>query len=388
MLSKLSCISVQLLEPTLYVDPNSDMSNVIRGSININLLKTTAIKSLSVRFDGKMETKSYSFDVIENMGGFAQKKPLARQRLVLYPTLEQDDASRPLVMNAGLTQFGFEMQVPSRLPETIECSDINVHYYVTAVIEYYNDRSFFARAYRRNLVKEFAKQDVRVARLPYENIFLGDAMSNPIDSRTHKCGWLNYQILVDKKAVALGSELPITFRMAPTFDDGVTVDRVNIQMLERRDLHRDSTYTTHSVHTIQPSQYNTTSFPTEPLKNDPWEGTMVYKIPDNKELVHSTQEYSDFSVSHTLLITIALSIPGTSSGRYTSSRRTQKIVTFQAHIDILDEAIGRLDTLKLPTYDAPPPFEETNEDSEPVYIDYDRKYPDPPAYDEIFAQQH
>ncbi|KAG1059465.1 hypothetical protein G6F42_028305 [Rhizopus arrhizus] len=123
MLSKSSCISVQLLEPTIYVESNSDACNVVRGTININLPKTTTVKSISVRFDGKMETKSYSFDSMD-AGGFAQKKPLARQRLVLYPTMEQVDANRPLVMNAGLTQFGFEMQIPSKLPETIDCSDV------------------------------------------------------------------------------------------------------------------------------------------------------------------------------------------------------------------------------------------------------------------------
>ncbi|KAI7901908.1 uncharacterized protein BX663DRAFT_512790 [Cokeromyces recurvatus] len=403
MLSKSSCISVQLLEPTIYVDPNSELSNVIRGTININFSKTMTVKSISVRFDGKMETKSYTCDVIDNAGDFIQKKPLTRQSLILYPTLEQEDTNRPLIINAGLTQFGFEMQVPSKLPESIECSDIHVYYYVTAVIEYYNkDHSFFSL--RSSVIKELARQHVQVTRLPYESILLADAMSSPIDSRTHHCGWLNYQIVIDKKAVALGSNLPITFRITPTCDIGVSIDRIHIQMLERRDLHRLSTHTTHSVHTILPCNTNNkASLPKEPLREDQvWEDTIMYKIPGDKELVHSTQEYSDFSVSHTLLITITLStIPSSSNHSSATSRRsprTQKMVTFQAHIDILDETLGELESLKLPTYDAPPPFEDiivNHHHHHPSSVvdytfpttDYDdyHKLPDPPAYNEIFA---
>lgn len=374
MLSKSSYISVQLLESTIYVESNSDASNVVRGTININLPKTTTVKSISVRFDGKMETKSYSFDSMD-AGSFAQKKPLARQRLVLYPTLEQVDANRPLVMNAGLTQFGFEMQIPSKLPETIDCSDIKVSYHVTAVMEYQSNS--FLRVGRN--IKECAKQDVRVARLPYENILVGDNMCEHIDSRTHKSAWLHYQILVNKKAVALGSELPITFRMLP-IHNGVSVDRVAVQMLERRDLFRESTHTSHSVHSILPSSNNKTIIPNTAL-SEPWEGTVKYNIPEGKSLVHSTQEYSDFNVSHTLLVSIALSIPGT--GRFAASR-VQKMVTFQANIDLLDETIGELGSLKLPTYDSPPPFDN----SDYVFGEYDRKFADPPAYSEIHATEH
>jgi hypothetical protein len=57
MLLKSSRIVVQLLEPTLYIQADSNPSNVIRGTININLPKTTSVKSISVNFNGRMETK-------------------------------------------------------------------------------------------------------------------------------------------------------------------------------------------------------------------------------------------------------------------------------------------------------------------------------------------
>lgn len=60
MLSKSSSITIQLLEPIIFVEPKSNSHNVIRGTINLRLPKTTTINSLSIRFDGRMDTRSYS----------------------------------------------------------------------------------------------------------------------------------------------------------------------------------------------------------------------------------------------------------------------------------------------------------------------------------------
>ncbi|KAI7890117.1 uncharacterized protein EV154DRAFT_512533 [Mucor mucedo] len=371
MLSKSSNITLDLLEPTIYVESNSVNSNVIRGTVNINLPKTTTVKTLSVIFEGQLDTKSYSFEAIESSGSFARKKPLARQRLVLYPTLEQENASRPLILNAGLTQYGFEMQIPSGLPESIDCSEIKVEYSVTAVMDVYPTNSFLRVS--RGSHKETFKQSVRVARLPYENVLMGDSMSEPIDSRSHQATWLEYQIVVSKKAVALGNNLPVTFRFSPTHE-GVIVDRVTLQMLERRDVHRDVTHSNHSVFGIQPCKKNAVTFPRGVLKES-WEGTVSYQIPNGRSLSHSTQDYSDFRVSHTLLVSITLSVPGTGRCRVT------KLLTFQANIDLLDKTIGDLDTLELPTYDSPPPFDNTKV----VFGEYERKFADPPNYSDICA---
>ncbi|KAI9268375.1 hypothetical protein EDC94DRAFT_646024 [Helicostylum pulchrum] len=370
MLSKSSNITVQLLEPTIFIEPSSNTHNVIRGTINLNLPKTTTISSLSVRFDGKMETKSYSFEAMENSGSFAQKKALTRQRLVLYPAPEQTDHTRPLVLHAGLTQYGFEMEIPSGLPESIDCSDVKVEYSVTAVMSVCINS--FLRVKRRNQ-KECCKEVIRVVRLPCEDIIMGDNIADLVDSHTRKSAWMDYQITVGKKAVSVGSELPITFNFRPT-SEGVAVDRVTVQMLERRDLYRDTTHTNHSVYTINLHKDNKTLFPVGALKKD-WKSTVLFKVPENKTLVHSTQEYPDFKVGHTLLISISLSIPGT--GHY----RVQKLVTFQTSIDILDDSIGKMATLKLPTYDSPPPFDNTQF----VFGEYDRKFADPPLYADIYA---
>jgi hypothetical protein len=375
MLSKStsSYLSVQLLEPTIYAEPTSATANdVVRGTLNLNLPKTTTIKSISVRFHGKMETKR-SINSIES----GINKALAHERLVLYPTTEQQ-SNRPLIMNAGLTQYSFEMQVPSGLPESIDCSEVKVNYQVTAIMEYYSNNTKKSTLWRRSSIKkQVAKQDICVARLPHSDILMGDTMSDPIDSRTYKSAWLDYQIIVGKKAVSLGSQLPITFSFMPVIEGGVSIDRVSVQMLEKRCLYYgEETRTFFAVHSILPAAGN--KIPSSTLM-EPWEGTISYNIPseegNNKALVHSTQEYLDFNVNHTLLISISLSIPGT------TAKRVHKLVTFQARIDVLSEMIGELDSLKLPTYDSPPPFDNT----ECVFSEHDRKFDDPPAYSDIIA---
>ncbi|KAI8878366.1 hypothetical protein K501DRAFT_258717 [Backusella circina FSU 941] len=376
MLSKSSNITVQLLEPNIYIESESesDACNVIRGTVNLNIPKTTTINALSVRFDGKMETKNNTFDIMES--STCSKKPLVRQRLVLYPNIEQP-AQRPLVLSAGLTQFGFEMQIPSGLPETIDCSDISVNYHVTAVMEYYTtSTSFIKTSSSRRLVKQIAKQNVRIARLPNSHLLIGDNINPTIDSRTHKSNWLHYQILVDKKAVSIGSELPVTFLLSPA-KKGVCVDRISVQVLERRDLYNLDTniHTRHAVHAIRPVS-SSSNIPLRQSLDKKCEGTIDYQIPENKSLVHSTQSYSEFSVSHTLLVSLSLSLENPKN-----QSRSLKTVTFQTKIDILDAAVNETELLKLPRYDAPPPFDNT----EYVFGEYDRKFAEPPAYEDLFA---
>jgi hypothetical protein len=379
MLSKSasSYLSIRLLEPTIYVEPTSTTTNsAVRGTLNLNLPKTTTIKSISIRFSGKMET-SNNVNSIEN----SANKYLAREHLVLYPTTEQQK-NRPLIMNSGLTQYGFEMQVPSGLPESIDCSEVKVKYQVTAVMEYYSTNSKKLSLWQRTPIKkQVTAQDIRIVRLPHSDILMGDTMSDPIDSHTRKSPWLDYQIIVNKKAVSLGSKLPITFKFTPIIEGGVSINRVSVQMLEKRCLyHGEETKTSYAVHSILPATRNKT--PSSVL-TEPWEGTIDYSLPreesNNKTLVHSTQEYLDFNVNHTLLISIALSIPDTVNHLIT--KRVHKMVTFQAQIDLLSESIGELDSLKLPTYDSPPPFDNT----EYVFGECDRKFADPPAYSDIIA---
>ncbi|KAF1797450.1 hypothetical protein FB192DRAFT_1399962 [Mucor lusitanicus] len=266
------------------------------------------------------------------------------------------------------------MQVPSKLPETVDCSDVKVNYHVTAVMEY--ESNFFLRMGRSSVAKSCAKQEVCIVRLPHGNLLVGNNACEVIDDRTHTSAWLQYQVLVDKKSISIGSELPITFRMLPTRKE-VSVDGVNVQIMERRDLFGKSTHTSHAVQSLLPAATNETKIPKTVLP-ELWEGTVRYNIPAGKSLVHSTLANADFDIKHTLLVSMVLSTPGGVAGRM------RKLVTFQSKIDLLNEAVGKLGSLKVPTYDSPPPFD----DSTFVYGEYDRKFTDPISYCDINNDEH
>lgn len=359
MISKTPCISLQLLERTMYVDPSSDLNNAVRGTIQLNFPKSTTIQSISVVFDGIIESKG-------TRGSFSRKRPITRERLILYPP---EDHCRALVLSSGPTQFGFEMQIPSKLPESIHCQDVKVRYSVTAIV-HYRSASFL-----RALSTGTDKKRLHIARVPSANdLLLSDAASH---ARFIKYKWLHYQVALNQKTVALGSDLPITFRFVPQ-QENVTVEYVGIQLLERRNI--TSQHIGNSIQAVFPARSNKTSLPCEPLKEE-WEGTINYTIPKNASIVHSTQAYSDFSVSHTLLVNISLSIQA-KKGRLQTKSRIQKMLSFQTQIDLLDPVLSKSDTLKLPSYDSPPPFDE----SAPHYIvfpEYDRKFVDPPAYTDV-----
>ncbi|KAF1797449.1 hypothetical protein FB192DRAFT_1290771 [Mucor lusitanicus] len=268
------------------------------------------------------------------------------------------------------------MPMPSKLPETVDCSDVKVNYHVTAVMEY--ESNSLLRVGRSNAAKSCGKQEVRIVRLPHGNLLVGNNACELIDSGTHTSAWLQYRVLVDKKSISLGSELPITFRMMPTRDK-ISVEGINVQILERRDVFGKSTHTNHTVEYLSPAATNETKIPKATL-SEAWEGTIRYNIPAGKSLVHSTLANADFDIKHALLVSMVLSIPGGGLGG-----RTQKLVTFQSKIDLLDQAVGKLGSLKVPTYDCPPPFDD---DSTFVYNEYDDKYNDPIAYCDIHDDEH
>lgn len=50
-------MSIQLLEPIIFVGSNSETSPVVRGTIHIALGKRTLVQNLSIHFKGMMNTQ-------------------------------------------------------------------------------------------------------------------------------------------------------------------------------------------------------------------------------------------------------------------------------------------------------------------------------------------
>jgi hypothetical protein len=343
-LTRSTYLNIQVLEPAIYLEPNSlATSNVIHGTVNLYFPKAVAVKSLSVCFEGTMEYKSYCNTV----------KNIAHERLALYPS-DNQQASTPFIVGAGSTQFGFEMQITSRLLESINCSWVKVYYYVTATVEYSTVRNApfillcsIPSKIRIATTTKKVKQPISIVRLPSYDTLI-DA-SDAISSGTRTTDWITYRISVDKKTVPIGSQLPIAFNLTPVPGNDVFINNVSVQLIEECNIyHGYETRSSYSVKSIFPCKCNHSFIPKGKLI-EPWEGTIFYEIPANQALVQSTQQYSEFYVKHVLLISIALHKQG----------NKKNTIMFQAHIDLLSKAVGDLESLKLPMYDTrpPPPFD-------------------------------
>ncbi|KAI8371665.1 uncharacterized protein BYT42DRAFT_581038 [Radiomyces spectabilis] len=373
MLTKTLQTSIHLLEPVLYLESSQDTPTVLRGVVNLDLKKSRAIESLDVYFDGQLETQWIGSDSKCEQ----RRTNIAHQRIDLLR--DTPGSASALVLNSGKTRFGFEMELPEGLPETVECPNIRVHYQVSAVVTFVNNRRILqtGKAPVKKTVQR-SKTFVRLARLPFEDILLGENYRALIDSRKHLSKWFQYHIIIDKKAVALGTWLPVTVGLAPTVP-GLRIMHFCLQVIERRSVCPDKWHTIQTCHMLQRACSTDPQIPNCDL-DEPWQGTIHYKVPDDRSLAHSTQRYSGFRVSHMLLISIMISFP--EKGALSLTKRGQRTITFQTDIDLLDRSVGVLErnnAIILPSYDGPSPFTVRdmlfgNPDTSGIF---------PPAYHEI-----
>ncbi|KAI8381297.1 uncharacterized protein BYT42DRAFT_545210 [Radiomyces spectabilis] len=367
-------LSIQLLEPILFLGANQEAAPVLRGNVIVHSHRSCTLKKLSLRFDGQLTTQS-----VENINDIRLKKDcqksVAQQDLVLHPSSARSAA--PLLLHVGTTCFAFEMQLPEGLPESIDCQQAKVRYNLTASMTYRSTSSL-------SDTSEDCTQAVQLARLPFEGSLTGDNYSDTIDSRKHYASCCQYHVIIDSKAVALGDNLPISIRIAPIVQN-MRIKNVYLQLLERRQvLNREEVMkTSQSCHLLHPSK-DASSIASSPLPTDdldkPWQATMYYKIPrDADGLVHSTSTYPEFSVSHLLFVSMLVSFPALTQNN--NIRRVQHTITFQTPIDLLSRNIGQLgdkDYVKLPLYgDCKSAGERIDMFDNSIHADH------PPAYDDV-----
>jgi hypothetical protein len=259
---------------------------------------------------------------------------------MIHP-LDGQPIQHPLVLRAGVTEIGFEMKVPSRLPESVNCRDFSVNYQVSAHMECDSNGLFKSPLYNGKVI---SAQDIPIVRLPTTRLITDNNVNLISDFRTYTSEWMDYQILVEKKTVSLGSVLPISFSLLPK-KKGITIDHMSVQILEDRDIFTSYTHRTQSAHTIVPFLNNKTNIPNTPMAGT-WEGTVVYKVPSNISLVHSTKKYDDYNITHTLAVHLLLSSPSSKKSKV----RCKNMIIFKTKIDLLAEIPNEHSLIELPPY--------------------------------------
>ncbi|CEP18044.1 hypothetical protein [Parasitella parasitica] len=340
-------LSIQLLEPIVFIDSNLETSPVIRGTVNVNFQKSCIIEKLELDFNGILRTRWTQAEKTKE-----NQQNIASSHLQLYPTAEQVASSPPLLLNSGSTRFSFEMPLPARIPETISCPQVNVEYTMRASLHYKKEGA-------SQMLEEIKKQII-LARLPDTGMIAGENCPATIESHKHFSNWCQYRITIDTKSAVLGSKLPLRIEIAPTAKE-LRLKQVFLQLVERRNvnLNQDSNSdrTSQSVHFLYPAKGSSLFLPNRPITEN-WQGSCLYQIPNDNTISHSTQKYSTFYVSHLLLVSLLISIPDSTN---TNGRHTIRTISFQTQIDLLDSHVAQLgdcEFTKLPSYDCPISFEE------------------------------
>ncbi|GAA5798237.1 hypothetical protein HPULCUR_003637 [Helicostylum pulchrum] len=310
--SRAKLISIQLLEPIIFINPDQDTAPVVRGTIHVLLDKTMRLQKLNIHFHGTIKTQWKKEGKVVN-----SEKQLVSEDLS-FSSLDSTD------------KFPFEMPLPSGIPETVSSADIGVQY-TMAVDMYYKKMN--------TMCHEQDMEQIILARLPDQYPIRMEALPKQF------LDWCKYCITIDKKTAALGSRLPVKIEITP-FVPGFKLKQVFLQLLERRTVIKNNIEKTNqSCYFIYPAKNSLMMLPSRPL-NQPWQASCYYQLPDNNKLSHSTMEYSNFKISHSVLVSLIVSVPD-------KARQLTKTISYQVDIDLLSNQVNQLDEreyLKLPAY--------------------------------------
>lgn len=292
------------------------------------------------------------------------EKSIASNGLTLFSApaaaVQQAEQQHLLIDSNSNTCFSFEMPLPAGIPETVKCSQIQVHYTISATLEY--KKISASTTYKKKIEKQ-----VLLVRLPENGILNGENHSGAvIDSQQQEYGnWCKYRITIDKKSVELGSKLPVKIEIVSCLA-GLRIKQVFLQLIERRTIKKAEEETTNQLcHFIYPAKNSSDlHLPTRPLVGA-WQGQCEYQIPcQNDKLTHSTRNYSDFGIHHVLLVSLIVSLPSggdrSSQQRRSNQQQTIKTISFQTPIDLLDGQLTQFEQYRerLPSYDCPVSMEE------------------------------
>ncbi|CAO3703855.1 unnamed protein product [Rhizopus stolonifer] len=284
-------LSIQLLEPVIFVGSHINTSPVLRGIINISSYKKCSMKQLAIHFQGVAKIR-----FVLNNKLTSDERLITRKDLTLYSSLH-DEIDKPLNSDSNAL-FSFELPLPTGLPETIQSPQIQVSYQFTLSMDYIKNKKKLSQR---------ANKSVIVVRLPHSGLLAGENLPEMIGSRKHISPWCQYRITI-QKSVALGSTLPIQFELVPMVK-GFKLKHVFVQLLERRTVIPEvdgQERTGQFCYFIHPTKRSSLQLPSNAL-HDVWETSVEYQIPQ-KSVTHSTKSYRNFSVEHLLLISFVINV--------------------------------------------------------------------------------
>ncbi|CDH50639.1 predicted protein [Lichtheimia corymbifera JMRC:FSU:9682] len=353
-------IDIRLLEPDIRLPVDGGNGGVLRGSVSITCRKSYTIQSLELLFEG--------FQYIITDGDRplkGERKQIARHPVLLYPVSSNNtdaDTAPDLLISPGTTQCTFESILPSHLPATIQCPELDIQYSLRATMHYNRITTTTSSNSTTSKPQWLSRKRIRntACTIPVRLIAAPSSASllyhnHGIDSLKQTTTWCQYRIAFEHRSITAGKTMGILLQMAPHLQ-GMWLEQVYIEWIERR---RVSTQKL-SKHLLLPirwvqldqsgQQHHTIATPPLRLGSHPRSFRLAYQVPEH--LVPSTQFHDQFEMDHHVIVSMLLSFPAVvkckndDNKRY--MRRYTKTIRFGTDIRVID---GRQDQdARLPPY--------------------------------------
>ncbi|KAL1918809.1 uncharacterized protein VTP21DRAFT_2831 [Calcarisporiella thermophila] len=259
---------------------------VLRGTLVLSLTEPTKVKSVGMRFVGKMKV-SWSDGVERHQRFHKETRIVIDHWWDFLPPAKTQHHLMP-----DNYHWDFELPLPGSLPETVEGAEgASVQYHLKAVVE----RPTFA-------LNITAKQPVRITR-----ILLPSALEY-VQSMTIANEWANklvYEVMIPAKAYGEGERIPVVFRLEP-LSPGLRVKHITCTIKEY------ITLTAHGRHHRTDGRIvkyvRDDAFPCD-TDDAVWEKTEVVDIPHAPAQVCIDTQNDLIRIKHKLKFTVSLINP-------------------------------------------------------------------------------
>ncbi|CDH53682.1 arrestin domain-containing protein [Lichtheimia corymbifera JMRC:FSU:9682] len=269
----------------------------IRGSVTLDCIESTKIKSIALKLVGK-NTVWWS----EGQG--SSQRHYHEERTVIEHSWNILEAQRKAYhLPKGSYKWDFELPLPGDLPSTLHHDQGQVHYHLKAVAE----RTTFT------LYNYVAKRAFQITRLMLPSSLELNQSVVVVNEWPNKVA---YNISIPRMVFSPGSQVPISFELAP-LTTGLSVQGIMCSFEEYVTLtsHSHSMSEGRVVKAVSDNKFSSSQ--------DQWSRTEVFNVPEDGNHLQCDVASSLISISHKLKVMVMLK---NEDGHTSELRATMPIV--------------------------------------------------------------
>ncbi|KAI8082797.1 uncharacterized protein BX664DRAFT_387940 [Halteromyces radiatus] len=194
-------VRIDLAEETILMvgHPEESAGKLLRGVLHLNTTEPIKVKSISLRFVGKMKV-SWSEGLGHHQHYYKQERTIMEHSWQFIP-MACSSQKKTYSLAAGEHSFNFELMLPGDLPQSLDAEGGQVLYRLKAMVE--------RPAFVHNIVK---KRYVKLVRSMLPSEF------ELVQSMEIHNTWVDkmmYDIVMPSKMYALGETITMTFHISP-----------------------------------------------------------------------------------------------------------------------------------------------------------------------------